>query len=266
VQAAPWRRTIAGVDVRYLPSTGSTQDELKALIAGGAPHLTMVTAGEQLQGRGRSGRSWASPPGNLYTSTLLRPQPGWSSPLHAAFVAALAVAETVRGLVRDGVAVRIKWPNDVMVDGAKIAGILLEAGNARTVGDSGLAVDWLVLGVGINVGWKPEAGLYPTARLADLCATAPTVDDVRARYCAALAAELEVWALSGFAAVRTRVLAQMAGVGGEVTVRLGDRDQDRIAGRFRDLDPDGALVLETAGGLRTVTTGDVFLGAKPPVA
>lgn len=262
---APWRRTIDGVDVRYAPSTDSTQDDLKALIAAGAPHLTMVTAGEQLKGRGRSGRSWASPPGNLYTSTLLRPQPGWSSPLHVAFVAGLAVAETVEAFVDARKPVQIKWPNDVLVYGGKIAGILLETGNARLEG-SALAVDWVALGVGLNVASRPETGLYPTMCLADLTDPKPGVDDVRARYCTALAWQLEDWAAHGFAEVRRRVLARMAGLGEEVSVRLGDRPEDRVVGRFRDLDDDGALVLDTAAGPRTITTGDVFLGGTAPVA
>lgn len=264
----PWRRTIAGVDVRYLPSTGSTQDELKALIPGGAPHLSMVCAGEQRQGRGRSGRTWSSPPGNLYTSTLLRPQPGWESPLHAAFVAALAVAETVEAFAGSRVPVQVKWPNDVLVYGGKIAGILLETGNARLEAGR-LAVDWLALGVGINVASRPETGLYPTMCLADVARPPPDLDAVLERWCTALAWQLDAWERQGFADVRRRVLLRMAGLGSEVSVRLGDRDQGRVSGRFEDLDPDGALILQTETGRRVITTGDVFLGSgapAPPVA
>ncbi|MGF1624521.1 MAG: biotin--[acetyl-CoA-carboxylase] ligase [Alphaproteobacteria bacterium] len=259
-----WRRTIDGIDVRFVPATESTQDDLRALIGEGAPHLTMVTAGEQRKGRGRSGRSWVSPPGNLYTSTLLRPQPGWSSPLHVAFVAALAVAETVEAFVGARAAVQIKWPNDVLVYGGKIAGILLETGNARLI-DGALAVDWLVLGVGINVASRPETGLYPTMCLADFGVPAPDVDAVRARYCTALVWQLDAWERSGFSDVRRRVLALMAGLGEEVSVRLGGGADAQVSGRFIDLDQDGALVLETAAGRRTITAGDVFLaGAENP--
>lgn len=260
-----WRRVIDGVDVHYAPTTESTQDDLRILIASDAPHLTMVSAGEQLKGRGRSGRSWSSPPGNLYTSTLLRPQPGWSSPLHAAFVAALAVAETVEFFVNARAPVQIKWPNDVLVYGGKISGILLETGNARLV-EGTLAVDWLALGVGINVVSRPETGLYPTMCLADFGDPVPSVDVVRERYCSALVWQLEAWEARGFADVRQRVLGRMAGLGEPVSVRLGERPEDRIGGRFCDLDPDGALILETDTGRRTVTTGDVFLGDVAPVA
>ncbi|MEZ5670611.1 MAG: biotin--[acetyl-CoA-carboxylase] ligase [Alphaproteobacteria bacterium] len=254
---APWRRLIDGVDVHYRPATDSTQDDLRAMIAAGAPHLTMVSAGEQRRGRGRSGRSWASPPGNLYTSTLLRPQQGWSAPMHAAFVAALAVAETVEAFVGARAPVRIKWPNDVLVYGGKIAGILMETGNARLAG-AALAVDWLILGVGINVGSRPETGLYPTMCLAEFDAAA-TVDAVRERYCTALVWQLDGWERAGFADVRRRVLARMAGIGETVAVRLGDRPADRIEGRFEGLDADGALILETDGARRVITAGDVFL-------
>lgn len=260
-----WRRLVEGVDVHYAPTTESTQDDLRALIASGAPHLTMVSAGEQQKGRGRSGRSWSSPRGNLYTSTLLRPQPGWSSPLHAAFVAALAVAETVESFVDDRALVQIKWPNDVLVRGGKISGILLETGNARLV-EGALAVDWLALGVGLNVACRPETGLYPTTCLADCGEQTPTVDQVRERYCAALVRQLDSWETHGFSDVRRRVLGRMAGLGEPVSVRLGERPEDRIGGRFCDLDPDGALILETDAGRRTITTGDVFLGDAAPVA
>jgi BirA family biotin operon repressor/biotin-[acetyl-CoA-carboxylase] ligase len=261
----PWRRSVGAIDVHYLPQVGSTQDELKPLIAAGAPHLTMVTAGAQQAGRGRSGRSWSSPPGNLYTSTLLRPQPGWSSPLHVAFVAALAAAETVEAFVGARAPVQIKWPNDILVYGGKIAGILLESGNARLEGER-LAVDWLALGVGINVASRPETGLYPTMCLADFAPPVPDLDAVLERWCTALAWQLEAWERDGFPDVRRRVLLRMAGLGEEISVRLGDGVEGRISGRLEDLDPDGALVLATPEGRRRITAGDVFLAGSAAVA
>ena len=106
-----------------LASVGSTNDEAARLADTGVPEGTVVWSREQTGGRGRRGRHWASPPGNLYTSTILRPACAAPRAAELGFVAALAVAD----IVPVGRPVRLKWPNDVLVDGGKIAGILLES-------------------------------------------------------------------------------------------------------------------------------------------
>jgi len=108
-------------------SVGSTNDEATRLAEAGAPEGTFVWAQTQTGGRGRRGRRWASPVGNLYCSTVLRPQCPAPRAAELGFVAALAVAD----LVRDGRAVRVKWPNDVLVEGGKVAGILPESSIAQ---------------------------------------------------------------------------------------------------------------------------------------
>ena len=128
----------------------STNEEAKRLAAAGAPAGTLVWAGEQLAGRGRRGRGWASPPGNLYVSLLLRPACPPAQACQLNFVAAVALAEAVSALLPAGAGVALKWPNDVLVGGAKVSGILLEASAALD-----RSIDWLVIGAGVNIASHP---------------------------------------------------------------------------------------------------------------
>ncbi len=141
-------------DVRLLDSVGSTSDEALRLAREGAPHGTVVTAREQTAGRGRVGRAWASPPGNLYLSVLLRLDLPVARIAELSFVAALAVAETVDAFVAGRAS--LKWPNDVLIDGAKVAGILIEQAD-------GVAV----IGIGVNVAHCPSGLAYPVTSLMD---------------------------------------------------------------------------------------------------
>ncbi|HLZ65182.1 MAG TPA: biotin--[acetyl-CoA-carboxylase] ligase [Aliidongia sp.] len=229
-------------------SVGSTSDEAKALAADGAPHGTLVWAKEQTAGRGRLDRRWQSPPGNLYTSCILRPGVAPARAAELGFVAALAVAETARALLPPAVPVELKWPNDVLVDGGKVAGILLEAQS----GPNGM-VDWVVLGMGVNVVAAPTDTPYRAVALQPLGAVADLGMVLELLY-GALAERLDDWRDHGFAGIRTRWLKLARGLGQAIEVRQGD---GIVGGRFVDLDHDGALVLETAGGRRGITTGDV---------
>jgi BirA family biotin operon repressor/biotin-[acetyl-CoA-carboxylase] ligase len=148
--------------IHRLEETGSTQDEIHRLAAGGAPHGTAVVARVQHAGRGTRGRSWASAEGGLWLSVLCRPAKG-SAVEVVGVRAGLAVAELLQGLVRPPARVELKWPNDLMVGPAKLGGILAEA---RWQGD---APAWIALGIGINVANPLPAGVRPPAvRLRDL--------------------------------------------------------------------------------------------------
>jgi BirA family biotin operon repressor/biotin-[acetyl-CoA-carboxylase] ligase len=142
---------ISEFDVIRLEETGSTSDEAKLRAADGVADATVILAKSQNKGRGRHGRQWVSPPGNLYVSVVLRPD---CAPIVAAtlsFVAALAAAETVAAFAPDPEQVRCKWPNDILVGGKKVAGILLETSiSARQ------ETEWVVLGVGINLASHPK--------------------------------------------------------------------------------------------------------------
>jgi BirA family biotin operon repressor/biotin-[acetyl-CoA-carboxylase] ligase len=233
---------------------GSTSDEAKRLAEDGAAPGTLVWALEQTSGRGRLDRSWVSPRGNLFASIVLRPQ---AVPVQAAelgFVAALAVADTVRLFLPDAVTVALKWPNDVLAQGGKIAGILLEARS----GLSGM-VDWVVVGIGINIIAAPTGTLYPAACLGELAGTAPPVGAVLERLAGALASWLDIWEKVGFGPIRQAGLERAQGLGNPLEIRQG---AETLTGRFLDLDLDGALILETPTGTRRITAGDVHF---PPV-
>ena len=225
-----------------LASVGSTNDEAARLADAGAPEGTVVWSREQTGGRGRRGRHWASPAGNLYSSTILRPDCAAPRAAELGFVAALAVADIVPADRQ----VRLKWPNDVLVDGGKIAGILLES----AVGRAG-QVDHVVAGIGLNVGFAPQLPemRYPGAALGG------SVETALEGLTAALAARLAQWRRDGFETVRAAWLAQAGPIGAEVDVRLGD---ELVRGRFAGLDRQGALLLDTAAGPRKIVSGELL--------
>ncbi|HEY4892020.1 MAG TPA: biotin--[acetyl-CoA-carboxylase] ligase [Reyranella sp.] len=225
-----------------LHSVGSTNDEAARLADAGAPEGTVVWSREQSGGRGRRGRVWASPVGNLYTSTILRPDCAAPRAAELGFAAALAVAD----IVPADRAVRVKWPNDVLVDGGKIAGILLES----AIGQTG-QVQHVVAGIGVNVGFAPE---LPEMRYRG-SALGGSVETALEKLTAALAARLAEWRREGFATVRAAWLAKAGPLGAEVDVKLGD---GLVRGRFAGLDREGALLLDTASGPRKIVSGELL--------
>jgi BirA family biotin operon repressor/biotin-[acetyl-CoA-carboxylase] ligase len=228
-----------------LDSVGSTNDEAAHLAEAGAPEGTVVWAREQTGGRGRRGRLWASPIGNLYSSTILRPDCPAARAAELGFVAALAVAD----IVPAGRDVRVKWPNDVMVDGGKVAGILPES----SIGRGGNA-EHVVMGIGVNVGFAPNLPemRYPGANLGG------TVEAALERLTAALARRVAEWRHGGFETVRTQWLAKAGPFGLEVDVKLGD---EVVRGRFAGMDREGALLLDTAAGPRRIVAGELLARA-----
>ncbi len=235
--------------IRRYARLGSTNDEARRLAAGGAPAGTVVVAAEQTAGRGRQGRAWTSPPGNLYASILVRPEIPAGRLGELALLTGVAVAETAALLLpprEAGPRVRLKWPNDVLVDGAKLAGILVE--------QEGRAA---ILGMGINVAHRPAGTPYPTTALALAGATAE-VEVVLDRLLAALGAALSLWQAQGFAATRAAWMARAHPLGTMLRVRLGGPSETSVLeGRFAGLDPSGALLLDTAAGQRRIVAGEV---------
>ncbi len=225
-----------------LNSVISTNDEAARLADAGAAEGTVVWAREQTGGRGRRGRHWASPVGNLYSSTVLRPDCAAPRATELGFVAALAVAD----IVPAGRQVRVKWPNDVMVDGGKVAGILLES----SIGQDG-RVEHVVAGIGVNVGFAPQvAGMrYPGAALGG------SVEAALERLTQALAQRLSEWRRHGFGRVRAAWLANAGPLGVAVDVRLGE---ELVQGRFVGLDCEGALLLDTTSGPRKIVSGELL--------
>lgn len=229
---------------------GSTNDEAKALARAGAPAGTLVWAGEQTAGRGRRGRLWVSPPGNLYLSLVARPAGASPRAAQLGFVAALALGEALTPSVGAPGELRYKWPNDVLLNGRKLAGILLES---ETVAAG--TVDFVVIGVGVNLVSTPREAEYPATSLAAEGIAGVTAPGLLAAFAREIARWTRRWEGEGFAPVRAAWLARASGLGERVRVRL---DRATLEGRFLDLDADGALLLDTPQGVRPISVGDIF--------
>jgi BirA family transcriptional regulator, biotin operon repressor / biotin---[acetyl-CoA-carboxylase] ligase len=228
--------------IQHLERVGSTQDEARRLAQQGAPHGTVVHADEQTAGRGRRERAWYSPPGNLYMSVLLRLGPATNRLPELSFVTAIAVADAVDTLLPRAVRATLKWPNDVLVNGGKIAGILLEH-----------ADDVVIVGIGLNVLFAPHNVAYKTTTLAASGGIA-SVDAVRDNLLDRLAAALTLWLDHGFPPIRAAWMARGHPIGTPLRAGSGNHP---IEGTFAGLDDDGALLLDTEEGQKRVVGGEV---------
>lgn len=230
-------------------SVGSTNDEARALAAAGAPHGTIVSARRQEAARGRRGRAWSAPEGNLYCSAILRPQVPFNRAGELTFVVGVAVADAVASF---GLEPKLKWPNDVQIAGDKMCGILLEAAIAP-----GRSVDWIVAGIGVNVAHHPQLADYNATSLHAAGARDATVEALLERLVAALDRRLAEWRAGGFDATRAAWLARAVGLGARIKVRL---ETETLEGVFEQIDSSGALILRTDTGRHSITAGDVFFG------
>lgn len=237
-------------------TVGSTNQEALAQAGGLAPGW--FVAERQTLGRGRRGRPWTSEPGNLYASLLLVDAGPPAQQPELCFVAALALYDAVRAITGiDPLRIGLKWPNDVMIDGAKLAGILLEG----AVGPGGRAAT--VIGFGVNCAHHPADTPYPTT---DLSAAGYPSDPpaMLAALDAAMRERLDEWDRGrGFLRTREAWLQRASGLGRAATVRTGGRE---VEGVFEALDFSGAMVLRRADGVReTFSAGDVFPSSAAPV-
>jgi BirA family biotin operon repressor/biotin-[acetyl-CoA-carboxylase] ligase len=240
--------------ITEVPSIDSTNAALRdkaarGVLEGGEPEGLVLRADTQTAGRGRRGRDWFSHEGNLHVSLLLRPD---CKPVQAAtlgFVAAVALGRVLRDLTP--AEVLHKWPNDLLIDGRKMTGISLEAGS----GSDG-QLDWLVLGIGVNICAHPETGLYPTTDLVASGGPSLTPRELLDRFLTVFGPFYDVWVEGGFKAIRSDWLAFAAGIGERVVARL---EREEVAGSFADLDSDGALIMQLdSGQRRRIAAGDIF--------
>ena len=242
----PWP---AGYRHIHFETTGSTNDEARHLAALGDAGPVWITADEQTAGRGRRGRAWVSPRGNLLSTLLLNPQRPAAECAQLSFVSAIAAAETIAHFARDA-DVRVKWPNDVLANGRKISGILLESASA------GGEPYFLAIGIGINLARFPPDTEFPATSLAELGGIPPPVTEALAQLAAHFANWYEVWSRQGFAAIRDAWLARAAGLGARIRARL---TMGETSGMFEGIDETGALLLrEASNRLLTITAGEVF--------
>lgn len=218
-------------------SLPSTADALRAAALGGAPDGTAIMARRQTAGRGTHGRVWESPPGNLYLSVLLRPDAPLREAPRFALLAAVALHDAA------GPRTRLKWPNDLLLDGAKAAGILVESEAV------GARIAWLSFGIGVNLAFAPEVPGRATAALG-----AEPPEDFAARLLTALAARRDQMAREGFAAIGEAWQAAGPEPGTPIIVNRG---ATRITGRYEGLADDGGLRLMTDAGGVVLHAGEI---------
>lgn len=229
---------------------GSTSDHCATLAAAGEPGGLAVLALRQTKGRGSRGRGWQSPIGNLSLSVLLRPSGSLSDAAGWPLLTGIAVADAVRPLLPDPTALVLKWPNDVLLRGRKLAGILID-----TALDNAGGLRWLIIGIGANLAVAPDVPGRVTACLPDEGVIPPPPEEFARNLLGHLARWHSVLQLEGFAAIRAAWLARAHPVGTALTVAFADQ---RVEGTFEGLSPEGHLVLRTMAGVRTFSTGEVL--------
>jgi BirA family biotin operon repressor/biotin-[acetyl-CoA-carboxylase] ligase len=221
----------------------STNEEARRLAAAGDTGPAWIVARMQSKGRGRRGNSWISEPGNLF-ATLLMSAPN-ATAAQLGFAASLAAADVVSSYTSPA-RVRLKWPNDVLLDNRKVAGILLETPGAETV----------AIGIGINLAHHPDGTETPAISVNSATGSIVDPDDALANLAARFAAWYGTWRSQGFAGLKPHWLERALGLCKPIRARLADRE---IKGVFEDLDHDGALLLRNDAGLTRITAAEVFL-------
>lgn len=237
----------AGVGLIARDTVGSTNSEALSCARAGRQGPLWITACAQTAGRGRRGRTWVSERGNLYATLLLTDPAPPERAAQLSFVTALAVHDAIVAsapALAPGLA--FKWPNDVLLGGAKVAGVLIDAEGTQPL--------MLAIGIGVNCRHHPGGTEFPATDLAAAGAIV-TVEELFMALSIAMVRRLRVWQ-EGFAAIRAGWLARASGVGGQLRARLGTRE---LTGRFETLDEGGRLMLRLPDGtLEAIAAGEVL--------
>lgn len=247
-----------GYGQEHFEEIDSTNTEARRRGETSAAASVWFRADSQTAGRGRRGRTWVSPIGNLMCTLFLRPACSPSAAAELSFVSGLAIHDAVTQMLpQDRQAdARLKWPNDLLLGGKKMSGILLESAT-QGAGE----VNWLAIGIGLNLAVFPADTPYPATSLHAETGKTVSPQEALTRLANAFAHWHGVWqGPDGFDAVRTAWLARAKGVGERIIVRLSDRE---LEGTFEALDGEGALILRLDdGSSQSISAGDVFFG-KP---
>ncbi|MBV9549130.1 MAG: biotin--[acetyl-CoA-carboxylase] ligase [Alphaproteobacteria bacterium] len=223
-----------------LDEIDSTNSEARRRAEAGERGPLWIMAARQSAGRGRRGAIWQGAEGNLMATLLLSP-PGNFAQL--SFAAALAVADMVQHFA-PAARITLKWPNDVLADNRKLAGILLESGSG-----------WLAIGIGINLAAHPEGTEFPATSLAALGVVPPKLEEALTLLAARFAHWYDRWMSEGFEALRTAWLARAPQLGAPIRARLPHETRH---GLFAGIDAGGALLLREPAGVRAIAAGEVF--------
>lgn len=235
----------------------STNDEARRIAEGGGSHGAVIWAKRQTAGRGRMGRHWVSADGNLYCSVLLAPECDIATASQLAFVAAVAAVETLMPILPDGGELSCKWPNDILLNGKKIGGILLESFETADISPGqNRMVRWVIVGVGINIDSCPDKTDIPATYLKAAGVEIISAKIVISRFIHHFITTYDLWAKRGFAPVRRKWLEYAFRKGENIQVRL---PKETLQGVFEGIDTRGQLLLKPAAGKRlSISAGDVF--------
>lgn len=237
----------------------STNEEARRLAEGGASHGAVIWAKEQTAGRGRLKREWESKPGNLFVSILLSPNRPLAEAAQLSFVSGVAAVRALEPLLPGGGEFTCKWPNDILLEGKKLGGILLESFTTQPEPDDRRKKprQWVVVGVGVNIDGAPDEALYPATCLKDAGVELVSAKIVLTRFIEAFMECYDQWVREGFAPLRAAWVEHAYGIGKPVTVQLGD---DEVTGTFAGISESGELLVEPQAGGQPVAVncGDVF--------
>lgn len=245
-----WPEGVARHILERVDSTNAEAMRLAPTLGGPA----WILARRQVAGRGRRGRAWADPPGNFAATLVMRPEGGPGDAARLSFVAALALYDALGGLIGPHGRLALKWPNDVLLNGGKLSGILLESSG------TGPGVHALAIGIGVNLAAAPdnaavEGGALRPVSLKDETGLSILPEELLD----ALAPAFDHWQRQqrdfGFATIRNAWLARAARLGETIIARTG---QSETEGRFEGIDDSGALMLTTSRGRVLIPAADIY--------
>ncbi|WP_134726521.1 biotin--[acetyl-CoA-carboxylase] ligase [Paracoccus luteus] len=247
--ADPWPDGVARHVLARTDSTNAEALRMAATVTGPA----WIMARAQTAGRGRRGRAWQMPPGNFAATLLTRPAGGPAQAALLSFVAALALHDALGLASGPAARLAIKWPNDVLLNGGKVAGILLESTG------SAAGLEAVAVGIGVNLAAAPDAallepGAVPPVSVLGETGHAVTPEDFLDLLAPAFARWQAQLATLGFAPLRAAWTARAARLGQTITARMGTASQ---TGRFDGIDDSGALILATAAGRQVIPAADI---------
>ncbi len=228
----------------------STNEEAKRLAKAGGAHGAVIWAKKQTAGKGRLGRSWESQEGNLFASILLRPAVDINELAQLSFVASLAVVEAVADMCEAGHSLACKWPNDVLLDNKKLAGILLESFECESSAGAETA-RWVVVGVGVNVDSYPANAQFPATCLTEAGVELVSAKIVLSRFVHHFIKFYNDWENKGFSTIRKSWLNYAWGMKKKLTA--GD-----ISGTAENIDEAGRLIIKDKNGKKhTISAADI---------
>ena len=244
------------VQLILLDEVDSTLSEAERLVEAGHSKRTVICAKSQTGGHGRFGRLWTSPPGNLYWTLILPCERHWPVDSGLPFVSGLAVMDCLRATGVSSDLISLKWPNDALVEGKKISGILIKSVYASARGTSGA---YALIGIGINIATYPKDTFFPATSLNALGLDDVDIATMRDELTAAYLRRLEQWQSGGFSAIRAECVAKLHGVGLRQQVAVNRERTDVIEGINRGIDENGSLMLEMPSGtIRLISAGDML--------